>query len=373
MTDVIVIGGGIVGSAATYRLARSGLKVTLIDRHDQGQATAAGAGIISPGTSFRPPAPFYPLAAKAVEFYPTLVEQLAEDGETEIGYETVGALFVATNESEMTRLDEILNIAEQRHAAGVQGIGTVSRVDTQQAKELFPAIGDIQGGIYVPGSARMNGMLMRDALQRAAQKHGARVLQGDARPVRHGDQVAYVDVDGQKLTADALVIAGGAWSASLARMLDIHVPVYPQRGQILHLEIPHVDTSRWPIVLGFHSHYILTFPSNRVVAGATREDHAGYDYRMTAGGIHEALSEALRLAPGLERATLRDVKIGFRPASPDHLPILGQAPGLRNVWLATGHGASGLQVGPYSGAVIADLVRGEAPGVDLSPFGPDRF
>jgi len=94
---------------------------------------------------------------------------------------------------------------------------------------------------------------------------------------------------------------------------------------------------------------------------------------MTAGGVHEALSEALRLAPGLAPATLREVRIGLRPASPDHLPILGAAPGLANVYLATGHGPSGLQLGAYSGTVVADLARGEAVDIDLSPFALERF
>ncbi|HET7038027.1 MAG TPA: FAD-dependent oxidoreductase, partial [Thermomicrobiaceae bacterium] len=147
---------------------------------------------------------------------------------------------------------------------------------------------------------------------------------------------------------------------------------FPQRGQILHLEM-EADTSRWPIVMGFHAHYLLTFPAHRVVAGATRESEAGYDYRMTAGGVHEALSEALRVAPGLAPATLAEVRIGFRPASPDQLPILGRAPGLDNVYLATGHGANGLQLGPYSGAAVADLLLDEPVAADLAPFGLERF
>ncbi|MBX6341940.1 MAG: FAD-dependent oxidoreductase, partial [Thermomicrobiaceae bacterium] len=227
--------------------------------------------------------------------------------------------------------------------------------------------------LFVSGSARMDGRRLRDALQRAAQRRGATVLRGDARPVREGDRVTAVEVDGRRIGADAVIVAAGAWSPRIGEQVGVRIPVYPQRGQILHLEVPGAAAGRWPIVLGFHSHYILTFPESRVVAGATREDGAGYDVRMTAGGVHEALSEALRVAPGLASATLREVRIGLRPASPDHLPLLGRAPGLANVYLATGHGPSGLQLGPYSGAAVADLALGLRVDLDLAPYAPGRF
>lgn len=373
MPDIVVIGGGIVGAAAAYRLARSGVQVTLVDRNDPGQATAAGAGIIAPGTSLRPLPAFYPIAARAMAFYPELLAQLAEDGETETGYEVVGSLFVASDEQEAARLDEVQRLMEERRDQGMPGIGEVRRLDGREARELFPALADLPGALHVPGSARLDGRLMRDALLRAAEKRGATVLRGDARPVRDGERVTGVEVGGQRIAADAVIIAGGAWSNTLGEAIGLRIPVAPQRGQILHLDLPETDTSRWPIITGFHSHYMLTFPTSRVVAGATREDGSGYDYRMTAGGVHEALSEALRLAPGLAPATLREVRIGLRPASPDHLPILGAAPGLANVYLATGHGPSGLQLGAYSGTVVADLARGEAVDIDLSPFALERF
>ena len=121
---------------------------------------------------------------------------------------------------------------------------------------------------------------------------------------------------GVRLSADAVLVTGGAWTKRLGESLGVTLTIYPQRGQIMHLDLPGVVTTKWPVILGFGPHYILAFPESRVVAGATREHDSGYDPRMTAGGVHEALGEALRVAPGLAGATLHEVRIGLRPAEP---------------------------------------------------------
>lgn len=380
MDDAIVIGGGLVGASTAYALARAGARVTLVDRGDVGQATAAGAGIISPGSSLRPLPAFFSLAQPASAYYPRLMEMLAEDGERDTvaatGYEVVGLLHVATSDEEAARLPALVELLHERRSAGFGHIGEVTLISGDEARALFPALGAaVAGAIHTTGAARVDGRLLRDALRRVAERRGARIVTGEAALVREGGRVAAVEVGGVRLTADAVVLAGGAWSAALGEALGFALPVFPQRGQILHLELPDADTSRWPIVVGYHSHYLLTFPGQRVVAGATRESDAGFDPRVTVAGVREALGEALRVAPGLAGATLREVRVGLRPASPDGLPILGRAPGLENVYLATGHGPSGLQLGPYSGALVADLALGRpAPAnLDLTPFAPDRF
>jgi len=139
------------------------------------------------------------------------------------------------------------------------------------------------------------------------------------------------------------------------------------------MSMPGVETGDWPIVQGFHSQYLLAFRPDRIVAGATRETGSGFDYRLTVGGTHDVLSQALRVAPGLAGATVREWRIGMRPASPDGNPILGPAPGLDNVFLATGHGPSGLQLGPYSGALATDLALGKPVELDLTPYAAARF
>jgi len=119
MNEVVVIGGGLVGMSATYRLACGATHVTLIDRMDEGQATAAGAGILSPGNSFRSATDLFPLVREAVAYYPEMLAQLADDGERETGYAVVGALHIATNEEEEARLPDMLQRVRERQSTAM--------------------------------------------------------------------------------------------------------------------------------------------------------------------------------------------------------------------------------------------------------------
>jgi D-amino-acid dehydrogenase len=125
-------------------------------------------------------------------------------------------------------------------------------------------------------------------------------------------------------------------------------------------------------VLPQSSHYLVAFDNSKVVVGATRETGSGFDYRLTAAGVKEVLEEALSVAPGLAESTLKEVRIGFRPAGPDILPLLGTVPGADGVVIATGLGASGLTMGPYVGTVAAELALKRETELDLSPYDPLR-
>jgi D-amino-acid dehydrogenase len=146
----------------------------------------------------------------------------------------------------------------------------------------------------------------------------------------------------------------------------------PLRGQIIHLGVAAHDTATWPIVQPVFGYYMVPWADARVAVGATVED-AGFATDVTAGGMYEVLRETLRVMPGLAPATIREVRVGLRPVSADDTPILGALPGYPNVFVATGHGANGLLLGPVSGRLVADLVLGREPGVDLGPFSPGRF
>ncbi len=371
--DTVVIGGGILGWSAAYRLVRGGAKVAVIDDRRDGRATAAGAGIVSPGTSVHSPDGAASLTKAAVKYYPTLVSHLAEDGETETGFASPGTLFVFTDDDEYARLPDVRARAERLRADGVRSIGEITELSGSEAKELFPALSDIPGALYMSEGSRVDGRLVTEAMRRAATTRGAVEISGQAAVTRDTARDRTLEVDGESLGFDTLLLAAGAWSHALASELGATVPVAPQRGQILHLAMPDVETTAWPIIHGFHNHYLLAFPTNRVVVGATREDGTGFDYRITAGGVKQELHEALRVASGLASATLAEIRVGFRPMSVDGLPILGRLPGLDNVHIATGHGPSGLTLGAVSGAAVADSILGQETVAPLEPYSIERF
>lgn len=370
--DVIVIGGGLIGWSTAFELAKRGLEVIVTDRGEPGFATQAGAGIIAPGASVRSLPATASLAAAAMRHYPHLLNQLETANAGETGYRTVGALFVATNDAEADKLPDVLSMIEKRKTAGLGNIGEVRMLSGVEAKELFPALEELPAAIHLSDAARLDGRLLRAALERASRAAGVRLAAGSAALKRTKGSVT-VSIDGEKVRSKSVVIAAGAWSNTLGEQCGISIPVYPQRGQIVHIALPEAVTEFWPIVEGFHTHYIVTFGPNRVVCGATREHDSGYELRLTAGGQREVLGEALRIAPGLASGTIAEWRIGLRPFSRDQLPILGSHPGIENLYLCTGHGPSGLTLGPLSGAAVAQLIAGETPEVDLQPFSIERF
>jgi D-amino-acid dehydrogenase len=371
--DTIVIGGGLLGWSTAYPLVKAGQRVALVDRMDEGHATQAGAGIIAPGMNVSDSEAAYELRKAAIAYYDELVAALTADGEADTGYEKVGALFIARSEAEAELLPALAEDMIRRREDGLGNVGEVQLLDQAGARALFPPLGDIFGAIHAADACRVNGRTLRDALRSASQRNGCELIVGEAELVSASETLVEVKVGTTLLEGTQLIIAGGAWSGYLAEKLGFALPIFPQRGQIIHLDMPDAYTGDWPIIVGYYDQYLLTFRPNRVVCGATRESDSGYDVRLTAAGVKSVLDEALAVAPGLGHATIAEMRVGLRPFSPDKLPVLGAAPGYDNVFLCTGHGPSGLQLGPFSGRLVAGLAMGEAPGIDITPFLADRF
>jgi D-amino-acid dehydrogenase len=374
MYDLIVIGGGIVGLSVAYHAVAAGAKTLLVERSDLGRATAAGAGILAPETSAIESDAWFRLAIAAVDYYPTLIAQLQADAAGSTGYAATEALLVAVSADE----DAAFAAAHERMLArqlqyGRPTADQMTPIDAAQARQLFPPLAPVRAGLRIRRAARVDGRLLAGAIERAAETRGmVRRTASVDQILLQGETANGIVIAGETITAGSVVIAGGAWSAAFAAQLHVRLPVTPQRGQIIHLLLPGVDTAAWPVILPFHGHYMVPWPDQRVVVGATRE-FVGFEPHTSVAGVHEVLAEALRVAPGLANATIGEVRVGLRPSTPDALPVLGRVSTARNVYLATGHGATGLQVGPYSGKLIADLALGATIEVDLDPFASSRF
>lgn len=374
MTEAIVIGGGIVGSSVSYHLARAGVETLLVDRADEGNATDAGAGIVSPPTSSRTASePWFRFAVEAADYYPELAAELRETAGEPVGYARPGLLSVAFEDA-ASEFDEARERLDDRtDRLGAPEPGAIEDLDPEVAVERFPALATPERAFYYPKAARVDGRTLANALQRAGREHGLTVERGTAEGIELSNgAVEAVVVDGERRPTDDAIVAGGAWSPSFGDELGVSIPIEPHRGQIAHLSTG-ADTADWPIVTAQGGGYLVPWPDGSVAVGATREADSGFASFTTAGGVRDVLDRGLRTAPGFSDARLDEINVGLRPVSADRLPVLGPVPGVSGAHLASGHGATGLQLGPFSGKVVAELVVGAEPDIDLSAFRVDRF
>lgn len=344
------------------------MHTVLVDRHDPERATDAGAGILSPETITEKDDNWLALATAAGEHYPTLVAELDDLGAPETGYARCGLVRLAFRAWE----DELY----ARTAVQIlrRSGGIVRELDAIDAQAMFAPLGEVRAALYSPRAARIDGRRVTASLRHGAEARGATMRSGSVERlvVRRG-RVEAVETETGQLVCGSVVIAGGAWTPALGDQLGVRLPIFPVRGQIVHLRTTNAATMEWPIVQPVLSYYVVPWPGGRLAVGGTVEPDAGFDARPTAEGMRQLLSELLTLAPGLSDATFVEVRVGLRPVAVDDTPILGRVPGSDNAFVATGHGANGLLLGPLSARLMTELVAGESPRLDLGPFGPERF
>ncbi|GAB3061734.1 NAD(P)/FAD-dependent oxidoreductase [Virgibacillus ainsalahensis] len=360
----IIIGAGILGASTAYHLAKNGAEVTIVDRKDNGQATDAAAGIVCPWLSQRRNKAWYRLAKGGARIYPGLIEELTKDGETETGYGPVGAISLHMDKKKLTAMRD--RAIKRREDA--PEIGEITLLDEQQTKAMFPLVADGYSAVHVSGGARVDGRKLRDALLSGAKKHGASVVNSEASLLHEGSVVTGVRANNKIIEADTVIAATGVWMNELLKPLNIAFEVISQKAQIMHVQMPLMNTSGWPVVMPPNNSYLLSFDDNRIVVGSTHEDNVGFDYRVTAGGVHEILTKALDIAPGLAESTVLETRVGYRPSTPGFLPVMGKLPQYDGLLLANGLGASGLTMGPYIGIQLAKLALGKELEVDLADY-----
>ncbi|MCA0984972.1 FAD-binding oxidoreductase [Halobacillus yeomjeoni] len=364
MQKYIVVGAGILGASTAYHLAKAGADVTIVDRKDSGQATEAAAGIVCPWLAQRRNKKWYRLVKGGARYYPELIEKLKEDGETETGYQIVGALSLHNDEK---KLEKTIERATKRREDAPE-IGDITLLSSEEAKKLFPPLADGYQAVHVSGAARVDGRAMRDALLSAAQKNGATFVKGDAELIYEGKSVTGVKVNGNDVLSGHVLLTAGAWAKPLLAPLGVDFLVSSQKAQLVHLDLPDTATSDWPVVMPPNNQYLLSFGGGRVVIGATHEKGHDFDYRTTAGGLHYIFDKALEVAPGLYDSTVAETRVGFRPFTPGSLPIFGEVPGIKGMLVANGLGASGLTSGPYLGSELAKLAMGKETELDPAEF-----
>lgn len=369
MTRAVVVGSGIAGASAAYHLAAGGADVLVVDDARPGQATAAGAGIIAP-LSTRPASEGKRrFMVAAAHHYLELARDLERAGLGDHSYASTGQLIVALDSAEQELLPPFMEQAEAlTRSHGTKAAGTPELLDRADVMRRFPALTTAHGGVWMPEVGRVDGRIVRERLLSMATRHGAEVIDAHAELVVTGTSGG-VQIGGEPVECDHVVLAAGVWSAEAVARVGVELAVYPQRGQIVHLRTP--AAAALPVLTTFRGHYLVPFPGDRMVIGATREDDSGFDLRATAGGVATVIDQAIGVVPELADAEWLEVRVGIRPASRDGEPFVGPAPGVDGLWLASGFGPQGLTLAPLAGRLVAAAILGEAAEIPAD-FAPGR-
>jgi glycine oxidase len=363
-SDVIVVGAGIVGLSIARRLAGSGRRVLIIERRRVGaEASSAAAGILAAQAESEPASPLLALALRAREQHRALAPALEDETGIDVDHSERGLLYLAFGEDEERDLERVQQ-AQQAQGLAVELLGQ------QEIRDAEPNLSrSARRALYFAGDHRVDNVRLTRALAASAVARGAALLSG--RPVTglivEGGCVAGVRAGNELLYAPVVVNAMGAWAGLLAGD-PLPPPVEPVRGQIVAFEtapalLRHVVYS--------HRGYLVPRSDGRVLAGSTSE-RAGFDKSVTAAGLHAVLGTALEIAPVLADMRVVDTWAGLRPGTTDGLPVIG-AGLLRGLFHACGLYRNGILLGPLVGELVAGLILGEDPGVDLSPFSVARF
>jgi glycine oxidase len=362
-SDAIVIGGGVIGCSTAWELARAGAEVVLIERDSiAAHASGAAAGMLAPIVEAGAGGPWLELGLRAQA---ELVECCAELREvTGIDPELArcGALRIARE----PRAAELRATAAQLGALDCEWLGADELY--KREPQLAPGFA---GALWSPREACLDAALLTRAFAAAAEHRGARILPGVAAHglLSAGERICGVRTSEGDLAADAVVLCTGAWAGASAAWTGAALPVEPIKGQMLAIESP-VPAPR--SILWGEGAYLVPRPDGSLRVGATVE-RAGFDARPTAGGLAALLEAAAELLPDTRRCRFLRTWAGLRPATPDHLPLVGALPARPGAWLAVGHHRNGILLSALTARALAQgILSGRWP-PGLEALDPKRF
>jgi len=368
-SDVVVIGGGVIGLAIAWRACERGLRAVVLERDQPGRGTSwLGAGMLAPvAEASAREERLLALGLASARLYPAFLSELrAASGRDDLGYLACGTLLAARDADEA---ESLVRELELRRRLGLR----VGRLRASQARRLEPALApSLRLALDVPDDHAIDPRKLTAALVDAIATCGGEVLAGAevTRLTTAGGRVTGVALTGGgRVCADRVVIAAGVWSPRIGG-LPRTMPVRAVKGQILRLHDP-AGPGLLTRVTRLASTYIVPRGDGRYVIGATMEER-GFDTTVTAGAAFDLLRDAIELVPGVSELVLDELAAGLRPATPDNAPVIGAGdpPGL---YWATGHHRNGILLAPVTAALVLDALSGESPSELASDFTPGRF
>jgi len=357
-SDVLIIGGGVIGLAIAIELKLRGATVKIVSRDFHAAATHAAAGMLAPQAEDIPASPMLDLCLRSRGLYADWTRKLEELAGSATGYWPCGILA------------PVYTQARPRHNDR-QGEAVQEWLDQDVINLYQSGLGsEVIGGWWYPEDAQVDNRALARTLWTAAQSIGVDIQEGITVEAIQQQQRHVVGIQTSigVIRAEHYVLAAGAWSSDL-----LPVPVRPKKGQMLSVRVPDITSGGLPLqrVLFGSDIYIVPRRDGRIVIGATSED-VGFTPNNTPSGIQTLLEQAIRLYPQLQHYPIQEFWWGFRPATTDELPILGSSP-CTNLTFATGHYRNGILLAPVTAALIADLIWEQKSDSLLQHFHYTRF
>ncbi len=415
MSDIAIVGAGVIGLSLAYELAGRGLSVRLFDQYQPGQeASWAGAGMLPPGNPTPPltaPAlsPAAALRAASHALWTDWAQGLLDETGIDTGYRRCGSwelrlksdphaldAEIAQLQSEGILVEPVhphdLPLREPALSADVTAAYHLPEFGQVRNPRLLKALlaGCLARGVRLHSGTSVHGLVTSPTASACAT--GSASASSPETSDRWPDSLPHTMVDPVRVQptteapshpvrlrttqgdfeADHVLLASGAWTSRLlptTNSASTHAPsIRPLKGQMLLLNQLPLPLTR---VINIGSRYIVPRGDGRILVGSTQEA-VGFDKRTTAAAISELLAFAIEVVPALARAQLERAWAGLRPQSADGLPYLGRLPGHTNLWIAAGHFRDGLQLSPVTAVALADALLNQQPLVDLTPYAPDR-
>ncbi|MGA7924139.1 MAG: FAD-binding oxidoreductase [Thermoplasmata archaeon] len=362
---VVIVGGGIVGLALAHRLASAGRDVKLFEAGKLGEgSTAAAMGHVvtldqSPGQ--------FALTQLGVRLWSNLPPEV----KAAVGFLATGTVWVATSDD---AAGELSKKASRYRASGVE----VELLDAEELRRLEPNLqADLMGGLLVKSDAVLDQRRAAQCFAEGAERAGARLLENQ--PVSAIDSHRVTLESGESVHAESIVVAAGVGSA---RVLP-GMPVHPRKGHLLQFEVParyvthqiaelgyaRAGTTELPLSVSFD---VQPRGDTTLWVGASRQNGTE-DPRVEPAVVELVRRRAAHFLPNLASLPLERTWAGFRPSTPDDLPLLGRVSGLDDVYVASGHEGFGITTCLATSLLMTRLIEGRTPEISMDPYRPDRF
>ncbi len=366
--DVVIVGGGIIGCAIALELAQRGLRVAVLDRQEMmHEASWAAAGMLSPAPDCTASIPLVPLARASLALYPKFVSVVEEASGLLTGFREGGAMeAICHGDAER----ELSTLVVLHHGLGL----ACEPISIEEARKLEPGLGrDAQAAAFLPDECSIDPRALSSAVLEAAAFSGVALFPGmevASLAIDNGICTGVRTAQSEMILAGQVVLAAGCWSSQIPGA-EHFAQTIPVRGQMVALR--HSGTPIRHVLRSERGYLVprgLGSPQT-VVVGSTIEN-AGYEKRVTSGGIEKILVTANELVPELANAEIVETWCGLRPGTPDQLPILGVGK-IDGLVFATGHYRNGILLTPITATLVAEWIADRRTGFDWEVFSPLRF